>query len=101
MIVPVLSLQEIKLPQIPKLSAFDPFLCRSVEFLLITSRKSGRPGKDASVRCWVFVPKDRWGHWDQRPTTGQHAVVLDPTLHPSEVPSLSLSLYIYVFDFIY
>ena len=55
MIVPVLSLQEIKLPQIPNLSAFDPFLCRSVKILLITSRNSGRPGKDASVRLEIFA----------------------------------------------
>ena len=43
MIIVVFSLQEIKLPQIPNLSVFDPFLCKSVEFLLIISRNNGRP----------------------------------------------------------
>ena len=53
MIVPILSLQEIKLSQISNLSVFDPFLCKSVKFLLIISRNSGRPDKDTSIRLEI------------------------------------------------
>ena len=49
----VLLLQETKLPQILIFSVFDPFLYKSLEFLVFIFRNRGRPDKNISIRLEI------------------------------------------------